>query len=302
MRQFHYNLIAFLLTLVVTVSVVEYRLSKNTKTYVDLKYEEVYSPKVNADNVIFGNSHAGGIDPTILDNDEYTYYNFYFGGGSPTYYKIWYNNVFKENYPKPKYVIYTVDWVMFDKTWSRTIDADIRLVSFPAFINIILNEPNINKKRLISNYSFLVTKPNQLQHVFYPKIRKDVIKYKNGFFPVDKKNAVMGVGFDSIVVDNRLKNDFEGLLNILERDSVQVIFVSIPEYIPAWKTDAYIEVYQYLDSIAVNRDIPYLNYNVELKSEMNYDSTCFNDWIHLNSKGAINFSKMLSSDLKQLIE
>jgi hypothetical protein len=302
MKKFIYNSVFFLLSLSIVVFIAEYLLSRNTKTNIELKYEDVYSTEVGADIVVFGNSHAAAINPDIIEETNFTCYNFFMGGCSPLYYRIWYDEVFKKNYPKPKFVIYAVDWAMFDPEWSRSITADIRLVSFLGFMNILRNEPNVNKLKLISNRSFLVTKPKKLHHVFYPDRREDVKNYNKGFFPTNNKNAAMGMSIDSAIVDELLQNEFNILLDNLEKDSIQVIFVCTPEYIPSWEAQNINSVYSYLEKVAEKRNIPFLNYNDKLKSEINYDSTFFIDWIHLNGKGANKFSKGLSEDLNKIIQ
>lgn len=301
MRKFHYNIILFCLTLLVVIIIIEQRLSLNTKTDLDLKYEEAYNPKVNANMIIFGNSHAGGISPAILENEDCAVYNFYFGGCSPYYYRIWYNEIFKKNHTNPEYLIYVVDWAMMDSTLARKFEVDIRLVSFPTFLNVFINEPNLSKVALITKSLYMVTNRKQLHHIFYPRTGVDVTKYYRGGFSNNKKNPVMGKGPKTISNSPLQQREFGKLLDNLINDSINVIFVSTPEYIPSWSNADILESYTYFEKIAEERNIPYLNYNKRLVSEINYDSTYFNDWVHLNVKGTNKYSEMLASDLQKLI-
>lgn len=302
MKKFHYNIVLFCLTLLVVIIIIEQRLSVNTKTDIDLKYEEVYYPKVNANMIVFGNSHAGGIDPAILENEDYNVYNFYFGGCSPLYYRIWYNEIFKKKYPKPKYLIYVVDWAMMDSSLARRFEVDIRLVSFSTLLNLFINEPNLSKIDLITKSFYIVTNRKQLHNIFYPRTGVDVSKYYRGAFPANKKNPIMGESPKHVSNSLLQQSEFVKLLNQFKKDDINVIFVSTPEYIPSWRTTDILESYKYFEKHAEERNIPYLNYNKNLESEINYDSTYFNDWVHLNEKGAKKFSEMLSSDLQKLIK
>ena len=79
-------------------------------------YEQVYA----ADTIFIGTSHAAhGINPKYLE--EYysgeggrSFFNFSLNGSNPKYYVEWYK-LFKESgYPKPRTIVYCVDWFMTD--------------------------------------------------------------------------------------------------------------------------------------------------------------------------------------------
>jgi len=52
-----------------------------------------------------------------------------------------------------------------------------------------------------------------------------------------------------------------------------------------------------IQKIARQRDIPFLNYETERVTEINYNPSYYVDWAHLNGKGSEAFSKLLRSDL-----
>lgn len=307
MKKFYLNIILFGIVFMMVLIIVEKALQYNTKTHIDLKFDELYHPKVKADMVIFGNSHAAhGINPKYMNVKNYRIYNFAFNGSNPTYYKKWYNNIFKPYYPKPKIIIYAVDWSMFHNLEThRRFAVDIRLMPLSIFWKELLYDKDVNKKTLISNRFNILFRPKQLQYIFYKKHHFDFVDmkaYYNGYVPHIGHKATIGESPETIHSEKKIQNDFDILLKEFKKDSIKVIFVNVPEYIPAWRTKGVKNYLNYLDSIAVVNNIPYLKYNQGLASKFNYDSTYFNNWIHLNDKGATVFSKTLSSDLNKIIQ
>ena len=79
-------------------------------------YEQVYA----ADTIFIGTSHTShGVNPYYIEQ-EYsgeggrTFFNFGLNGSNPKYYVEWYK-LFKESgYPKPRTIVYCVDWFMTD--------------------------------------------------------------------------------------------------------------------------------------------------------------------------------------------
>jgi len=307
MKRFHRDILLFGVILVFVLILVELLLSRNIKTHIELKFEEIFNPKKKAEAVFLGNSHAAhGINPRYLDIKGYTFYNFAYNGASPYYFKKWYNKVFSVYYPKAEYIIYAVDWAMFDDTHSkRTFDTDIRLMPLEVFGDVLINDPELNKKDIILNRFHILFRRRQLQYLFFEKKSHDYVKlneYFNGYVPHVSENAKMGQSPEKSEVNVSWRKDFIQLIKEIQSDSIKLIFVNIPDYKPSWNTEDLDERLNYLDSVARSYNIPYLKYNQELSSKMNYDSTYYNNWIHLNDKGAVEFSKMLSNDLKSIIK
>ena len=90
-------------------------MDKEIYPHFSLQYGEAFHPKVKADVIIMGASHAThGVHPRYLETDDIRVFNFAFNGASPVFNLNWYKKVFEPNYPKPSCVIYGVHWVMFD--------------------------------------------------------------------------------------------------------------------------------------------------------------------------------------------
>jgi len=58
---------------------------------------------------------------------------------------------------------------------------------------------------------------------------------------------------------------------------------------------------KFLKKMAEERGIPFLDYEFERASEINYQSSYFSDVGHLNEKGSDAFSKKLMIDLKEFL-
>lgn len=307
MRSFYINILFFGLTLSVVVIVAELLLQSNITNHIAKKYEEIYNPKVAADIVLLGTSHvAHSINPCQLSlKNNYSFYNFAFNGGTPAYYLKWYTTVFEPEYPAPHYIIYAVDWAMFDSTLAqRSIEVDARLYSFSHWLSFLLNDSDLSKKQLIFNRTYLMFHRRSLHYIFTEKKKFDFVsmdEYCQGYVPHIAKDPSMGKSPKNTVVCAQWRKDFTTLLDKVEGNGIKLIFVQAPEYAPAWQTPEREQLMAYLDSIAKAREIPYLNYNTTLFSDMNVDSTLYNNWFHFNDKGATAFSKKFSNDLNKIL-
>jgi len=97
------------------------------------------------------------------------------------------------------------------------------------------------------------------------------------------------------------KESFIKLLNQFKNEGIPVVFVMAPEYLPGRDAPQFDEMTEIIAGIAADFDIPFLNYNTKLASEINSDYTCYSDWGHLNDQGAHRFSKKLYGDLKPIL-
>jgi len=74
-----------------------------------------------------------------------------------------------------------------------------------------------------------------------------------------------------------------------------------PEFLPGRTAPQFDELTDLLSQIAAARNIPFLNYNTELVSEINSDYSLYSDWGHLNNTGAHIFSQRLYEDLSGIL-
>jgi lysophospholipase L1-like esterase len=94
---------------------------------------------------------------------------------------------------------------------------------------------------------------------------------------------------------------FIRLLKYFEDDGIPVIFVMAPEFLPGRSAPQFERMTEIIEQIARIRNIPFLNYNTELVSEINSDYSLYSDWGHLNETGAYIFSQKLYEDLNAIL-
>ncbi len=124
--------------------------------------------------------------------------------------------------------------------------------------------------------------------------------YYNGYIPWE--SGFGGQASDAGCSDNPSQvKDFTRLLDLFEKDGIPVVFVMCPEYIPGRNAPQFDEKNAYLISLAEKYEIPYLNYNTDLASDLNGDYTFFSDWGHMNTAGSTRFSKILAQDLAEYL-
>lgn len=269
-----------------------------------LQYGEAFRPKINANVIILGASHAThGINPMHLEEDGFRIYNFSLNGAGPLFNLTWYKKIFRHHYPKPLYVIYAVHWIMFDdQLLKRRFEQDSRYFSFRYLLGE-LNEFNASKRLLLNRFALIRERKHLAGRLLQKTFREAYLpsKYYNGFIPFERKGTLDEK--ERIYPKNSPVQiqAFGELLDAFERDGVKVIFVHIPGYLPGRGNSNISEGMQLLNKISYERKIPFLDYETDMISDINSDKTLFSDNVHLNEKGSDHFSSLLRRDLKKYL-
>jgi hypothetical protein len=131
----------FLSILLLILIALDFWMDRELNPHYALQYREVFDPKVKANVIILGASHAThGINPKYLEDDRLRVYNFSLNGASPSFNLKWYKKIFQPRYPPPQYVIYGVHWGMFDEgLLQRKIEQDSKYYPL-RFLSICLNQ------------------------------------------------------------------------------------------------------------------------------------------------------------------
>jgi hypothetical protein len=269
-----------------------------------LQYDEVFHPKVNADVVIFGASHAThGINPKYLEADHLKVFNFALNGAPPSFYLNWYDKVFRHYYRKPSYVIYVVHWVMFDDRFlRRQLENDSKYFPFDFFIRQFRDFKTL-QGLLFNRFAFSKERKEVLPLLLKKKREiYPIMRYYNGFIPFKARRKLQNTEVVNPEINPVQLHAFEELLNGLERDGIKVIFVQTPGYLPARGVANISESMKLLHNIAEERGIFFLDYETKRITNINLDPSLFSDWVHLNEKGSDAFSKLLRSDLEFLLK
>jgi len=87
----------------------------------------------------------------------------------------------------------------------------------------------------------------------------------------------------------------------LQADGTRVLLYQLPEYLESREVPNYEEVDAVYRQLAAKYQIPFLNYNTELRSFLNYDKRYFWNWDHLGEEGSLLFSKIFAQDVKRAL-
>lgn len=304
MRRFFKKMALFFFILLVILFLMNQWMDYESNPHYPLQYGEVFHPKVNADLVILGASHAThGINPKHLESDHLKVFNFALNGAPPSFYVKWYQRIFRPYYRKPLCIIYSVHWVMFDdKFLGRQFEQDSQYFPSQFFLNqlkefkemqtLLFNRFAFSKERK-ELLSILLKKKREI----YPKS-----KYYNGFIPFKMRKKLQKTEVVNPVINPVQQSAFEELLNDFEKDGIRVIFVQIPGYLYGRDEKNISKNVHLLREIAKKRNIPFLDYEIERISAINTSEDLFADWTHLNEKGSEAFSKLLKKDLEGLLK
>jgi hypothetical protein len=294
------KLFLFLVILIAILSLMNLWMDKEIYPHFPLQYDEAFHPRVKADVIIMGSSHAThGVHPGYLEMDHLKVFNFAFNGASPLFNLNWYQKVFRPNYPKPSCVIYGVHWVMFDGQFlQRKFEQDSKYFPFRFFLKECQDLRGFSTL-LLNRFAFIRERRQILPRIFKRKREREVYplsRYYHGYIPFETRRDLDKKDLANPRIESDQLKAFEELLNEFEQDRIKVIFVEIPDYIPGRDSSTLEKNMELIQKIAKGRNIPFLNYETERVTEINYNPNFYVDWAHLNGKGSEAFSKMLRSD------
>jgi hypothetical protein len=164
------------------------------------------------------------------------------------------------------------------------------------------------KTLLMNRFAFIRERrklPYKLVGLFREGRRKGpyiLPQYYNGFVPYERRGRLDKKKGSKPKNDIVQINAFKELLDEFEKNHIRVILVNIPGYLPARDPDNIRESIELIHKIAMEKNIPFLDYETERITDLNTNPSLFSDWVHLNGKGSDAFSKLLKSDLDLLLD
>lgn len=258
--------------------------------FINQKYDELFNSTNVADICILGTSKAiYGINPKELESKNNLVYNFGFAGSTPEFTYYWYNNYFKNYYPKPKLIIYEVNWLMFNENWMwRKIEQDSKHLPFKEYFKLFFN--STEKSTVFFNRYSLFNKKAEEVNTKYSV-------YK-GFKSYPNEHKSIKAFSDTIRFNpKRQYRFFKLLIKSFKANNENVIFVMLPEKIdPEFRNNKYFSESLHFIKQEIS-DFTFLDYH----SEIQRDSS-FKDWGHLNKIGASIISKKLRFDIDSLTQ
>jgi hypothetical protein len=296
------KILLFLFILVAILFLMNLWMDKETYPHFALQYREAFDPKVKADVIIMGASHAThGVHPRYLETDRVKVFNFAFNGASPVFNLNWYKKVFQPNHPKPSCVIYGVHWVMFDGQFlQRKFEQDSKYFPFQFFLREFGDFRTFNTL-VLNRFAFIRERRQIMPRIFKKKQPRDVYpvsRYYHGYIPFETKRDLDKRDLANPKIEPGQIKAFEELLNEFKREGIQVVFVQIPDYIPGRYSSTMEGNMDLIKKIAEERRILFLDYETAKITEINYNRDYYVDWAHLNGKGSEAFSKVLRDDLE----
>ncbi len=293
----------FLFILVAILFLMNLWMDREVYPHFPLQYEEAFHPAVRADVIIMGASHAThGVNPRYLETDGIKVFNFAFNGASPAFNLNWYKKVFQPNYPRPACVVYGVHWVMFDGQYlRRRLEQDSKYFPLRFFLEEFRDLKTLGTL-VLNRFAFIRERRQIVPRIFKKKQRAEVYpvsRYYQGYIPFETQRDLDKKDLANAKIDPDQLKAFEELLDLFKQEGIRVIFVEIPDYIPGRDTATIEKNMQLIGRIARERDIPFLNYETDKVTQINYARDCYVDWAHLNGKGSEAFSKMLRDDFER---
>lgn len=272
-----------------------------------LQYREIYDHTQQSINgIILGSSHSThALRPSLLDSAGIRFYNYSFVAAGPRFYSRWFKDVYLKHNEYPEYVIYAVDYFMFDRNrLTRQPEDDAEYLSSQDYFSMFFSAGNTNREKMILSRSvifrggkkFLLPEFNELNSKIYP-----VQEYDRGFIPYDlpPNSAIwQPLPLSAIKDDDQLKDDFENLIKDLKAHKAKIWFVSTPEYVADTSIYKKAGAFQFVDAIAGKYSIPFYNFNTGLRSSFNDSIKNFCDWEHLSREGSTIFSRRFAGLLQ----
>ncbi|MBF0449796.1 MAG: hypothetical protein HQK75_03765 [Candidatus Magnetomorum sp.] len=262
--------------------------------------------KEGSNYIIMGTSHAThGVRPSYINLPEMIGYNFALNGSNPEFYYKWYTQLFKKTYVKPEFIIFCIEWFLFDekKLWRR-YEQDSEYFPFHIFIDNLLDDKAYDIKMLLLN-RFPFTKHKKASDLVYlvhhkPNTRFPLDEFDRGFIPYESGKHPNSVEDIKELISLKQLIFFVKLIDLLVNEGNKLIFVNLPEYGHIKKYENVIS-FDIFNEISNNHGIPMLNYNIDKRTDINQQRDNYSDWEHLNSKGSKEFSTVLRRDLAGIL-
>lgn len=280
----------------------------NDPVHYQRQYSALLSEDVDYEGIILGTSHSThGIRPSVLDTTGVHFYNFSLNGSNPTFNLTWYNELFLMKHNRPNYCLLEVDWFMFDDYWlERRFEKDSEYFERIFFIKSLFGRNTFNKKHLLINrFPLLKYRESILESIKLVQEDSRFPKqtYDRGYISYNTKyDSTKFKIKESKHFEPNEQKDFIKLIEQMQEQGTKLIFVMTPEFGVPMEQYLNSKTYNIIVESSKKYNIPFLNYNQELRSELNENIDFFADWGHLNDAGSLVFSRMLSEDLIPILK
>lgn len=261
-------------------------------------YAVLFDHRADARLQLWGTSHTlHGVNPCAMGAEGEKLRNFALNAATPTFYRAWYAD-WRRYHAPPARVYLGLDPLFCTRfPWSRQYEQDSAFWPWGRFIERLM-APDEGAATAAWNRLALIRRRDDLQD----RLAGVRSRFPNawdqacaGFVPLEPLAGPGGPGPTAFKVDDAFVDDLRRLLQILRADRVELVGFQTPEF--RAQVHGYAPQNRRLLAVVREFGVPFLNYNVELASDLNDDPTLFNDAGHLNARGAKRFSRRFATDL-----
>lgn len=263
-------------------------------------WQDIYEGTIDADIAIYGSSRAWvHIDPTILkDKLSKETYNFGIDGFHLPMQLYRHQEYFKYN-SHPKHIVFCVDWFSFLQRKDLLHQEQFlpyMLFNYEFYHRFKTYEGVSLAKTTIPFYRYLGDVD------LYKELLNESHSYRvKGYKGIEKefKESISLKPF-KVDFDQQVLQDFVDFIEEIKKENIQLTLVITPLYIKG--QDRIINIDKHLtiiDSISKEYELPLLDYT---KDTINFDKELFYNNMHLNKRGAEQFSARLAEDLKSIMD
>ncbi|MCL2099903.1 MAG: hypothetical protein FWH24_05670, partial [Oscillospiraceae bacterium] len=199
---------------------------------------------------------------------------------------------------------YTGDWYDADALVTYVLKRFPVFSSRERFIELILPEPKEPEQEeeqaeIVLEIKEQTPKETTPRRGARENCRLDLF-YK-GFAPVEMEFHGHHAGTAHTTFYEAEFAAFVSLVEQFQSEGITVVFLMAPEFLPGRDAPQFDEYTDLLENLAAQKNIPFLNYNRELVSDINGNYEYYSDWGHLNNTGAHVFSDKLYDDLNKIL-
>ena len=303
--------------------------ARMTENHYEMSFREIYEGSPEYDIIFLGPSHTmhGVHTQYIEEGTGLKAYNFGLDGSNPPFLHSLYRFLLKPL--KKRISIVALDTMYFqfeERILWRTMYYDAQFIDWLTLIrHTFSDEVQPAGRSDEQGYSiFRLLLHNKIPLLKYHKQLIDILAGEKTYIyersphqfcdrgfvplPLGYRPGVYGpeyyrsnVMYRPVGINQKWVQVFEDTIRELQEDGVQVVLYQMPEYLEGRDAPIYDEVDAIHRGLAARYRIPFLNYNTDSSSFLNYDKRNFWNWDHLSLEGAVIFSQRFARDLKRVL-
>lgn len=274
--------LVLLATLLTVLSNLSIRLGRNVNPLLNYSSREIFhEPKNSIDILVIGTSDVySGVSPLEWWN-QYGYSGFAWGEPAQRVFDTheYLKKIYRDQ--SPKVVFLEIGNLYRDQTDEQNLDSMAKAYIANVF-PIVTYHRNLAPKKFLN----LTAKP--------ASITKGYLLRLGTMRPSEPPTGYMAPDGNCAPINSFSSKELEDCIELCRTHGSSVVLLSIPSF-----TDWNMEKHNSVLKLADQDQIPYLDLNLALKKEINWDTDSVDGGKHLNFKGAEKVSTYLGKYLKE---